>query len=182
MGAHLIDGKTFQSDKYPSCPPGKVPLSVKDPAAQPLLWEYAQRHREVDAEFSDDLEEALRLAGYVPPTADVYREVREERRAQDAKWGGPTHDDEHVERDWLDYIHGKLLAVPEHFRSRGELRGACPQPWAADYEEQTKRLAERPPHLIAAARAAYRRRLVHIAALAVAAIQSHDRQNKHGGE
>lgn len=63
MGAHLIDGE-FQSDKYPTTPRGKVPLSVKDPAAQPFLWEYAQRHRSIDAEFSDDLETALRIAGY----------------------------------------------------------------------------------------------------------------------
>ena len=63
MGAHLIDGE-FQSDKYPSCPRGKVPLSVKDTTAQDLLWEYAQRRRVVDAEFSDDLEAALRAAGY----------------------------------------------------------------------------------------------------------------------
>lgn len=65
MGAHLIDGE-FQSDKYPTCPRGKVPLSVKDPTAQDLLWEYAQRRRSVDAEFSEDLETALKAAGYVP--------------------------------------------------------------------------------------------------------------------
>jgi hypothetical protein len=46
MGAHLIDGQ-FQS-------------------AQPLLWQYAEGHRAIDPEFSDDLQEALRLAGYVP--------------------------------------------------------------------------------------------------------------------
>ena len=63
---HLIDGE-FQSDKYPTTPRGKVPLSVKDPTAQDLLWEYAQRRRAVDAEFSDDLETALRRAGYVVP-------------------------------------------------------------------------------------------------------------------
>jgi hypothetical protein len=67
MGAHLVlieGGLTFQSDKYPTCPPGKVPLSVKDPTAQDLLAEYARRRRVVDAEFSTDLEEALRLSGY----------------------------------------------------------------------------------------------------------------------
>ncbi len=63
MGAHLIDGE-FQSDKYPTTPRGKVPLSIKDTTAQQLLWEYAQRRRSVDAEFSTDLEEALRLAGF----------------------------------------------------------------------------------------------------------------------
>jgi hypothetical protein len=62
---HIVDGQ-FQSDKYPSCPPGKVPLSVRDPAAQDLLWEYAQRRRAVDAEFASDLEFALRNEGYVP--------------------------------------------------------------------------------------------------------------------
>ena len=69
MGAHIVDGE-FQSDKYPSTPRGKVPLSVKDKAAQPLLWQYAQTHRSIDPEFSDDLETALRAAGYSPPTVD----------------------------------------------------------------------------------------------------------------
>ena len=63
MGNHLIDGK-FQSDKYPTCPRGKVPLSTKDLMAKDLLWEYAQRRRRVDAEFSDDLELALLNDGY----------------------------------------------------------------------------------------------------------------------
>lgn len=67
MGAHIINGQ-FQSDKYPTCPPGKVPLSVKDETAQNLLWEYAQRRRRVDAEFADDLETALKAAGFEPPT------------------------------------------------------------------------------------------------------------------
>jgi hypothetical protein len=70
MGAHLIDGR-FQSDKYPACPAGKVPLSTKDPMAQDLLFEYAQRRRSVDAEFSDDLEAALRADGYDGPPQDV---------------------------------------------------------------------------------------------------------------
>ncbi len=64
---HLIDGE-FQSDKYPTTPRGKVPLSVKDVTAQDLLWEYAQRRRAVDAEFSEALETALRAAGFAPRT------------------------------------------------------------------------------------------------------------------
>jgi hypothetical protein len=71
MSAHIIDGE-FQSDKYPTCPRGKVPLSVKDPTAQDLLWEYAQRRRSVDAEFSEDLETALITAGYLPIASDVH--------------------------------------------------------------------------------------------------------------
>ena len=65
MGSHIVNGE-FQSDKYPTCPAGKVPLSVKDPSAQPFLWGYAQVHRPVDAEFSDDLEAALIAADYDP--------------------------------------------------------------------------------------------------------------------
>jgi len=71
MGAHLIDNE-FQSDKYPTCPRGKVPLSTKDPTAQDLLWEYAQRRREVDAEFSDDVETALKLKGFNPPREELF--------------------------------------------------------------------------------------------------------------
>lgn len=74
MGAHLIDGE-FQSDKYPTTPRGKVPLSVKDPMAQDLLWQYAQRRREVDAEFSADLETALKGAGYDPGRPSFEAEV-----------------------------------------------------------------------------------------------------------
>jgi hypothetical protein len=70
MGAHLKDGE-FQSDKYPTTPAGKVPLSVKDPTAQDLLWEYAQRRRRVDAEFSADLETALLRAGFTPKLCGV---------------------------------------------------------------------------------------------------------------
>ena len=65
MGVHLIDDE-FQSDKYPTTPRGKVPLSVKDKTAQDLLWEYAQRRRVVDSEFSEDLQRALLIAGYRP--------------------------------------------------------------------------------------------------------------------
>lgn len=62
---HIVDGQ-FQSDKYPTCPPGKVPLSVRDLDAQDLLWEYAQRRRRVDPDFAADLETCLRTAGYMP--------------------------------------------------------------------------------------------------------------------
>ncbi len=64
MGSHINDDGEFQSDKYPTTPAGKVPLSVYDTTAQDLLWEYAQRRRSVDAEFSSDLEASLLRAGY----------------------------------------------------------------------------------------------------------------------
>lgn len=60
---HLINGE-FQSDKYPTTPRGKVPLSCSDKTAQDLLWIYAQRHRVVDRQFSDDLEIALANEGF----------------------------------------------------------------------------------------------------------------------
>lgn len=78
---HLVDGD-FKSDKYPTTPRGKVPLSTKDPMAQDLLWQYAKRRRVVDADFADALVEALRLKGYVgdgeaPLTDDRREEIRD---------------------------------------------------------------------------------------------------------
>lgn len=74
---HLIGGE-FQSDKYPTTPRGKVPLSVKDKTAQDLLWEYAQRRRSVDAAFAEDLEIALALQGYTPPLPNPPKSLREQ--------------------------------------------------------------------------------------------------------
>jgi hypothetical protein len=84
MGAHINERGEFQSDKYPTTPAGKVPLSVKDPTAQDLLWTYAQRRRVVDSEFADDLETALRSAGHRP--------VDERKYLVDSE--GYQHDDE----------------------------------------------------------------------------------------
>jgi hypothetical protein len=71
---HLIEG-AFQSDKYPTTPRGKVPLSTHDPDAQDLLWEYAVRHRLRDPQFSDDLMTALKNSGFKePPIYDAEKE------------------------------------------------------------------------------------------------------------
>jgi hypothetical protein len=79
MSTHLIDGE-FQSDKYPTTPRGKVPLSVKDPTAQDLLWEYADRRQPVDSEFSAALRSALLAAGYHPAEATEVERLREALR------------------------------------------------------------------------------------------------------
>ena len=56
---HLTVTGNFQSDKYPWCPPGFVPLKLTDPAARDLLDEYAKRRGAIDSEFQRDLLEAL---------------------------------------------------------------------------------------------------------------------------
>jgi len=56
---HLTVTNEFQSDKYPWCPAGFVPLKITDLMARDLLWHYAYLRRGVDKEFSRDLEEAL---------------------------------------------------------------------------------------------------------------------------
>ena len=65
MGEHLIDGE-FQSDKYPWCHRGFVPLKLTDPMAWSVLWDYAQKRESVDMEFANDLRKALKLQGYFP--------------------------------------------------------------------------------------------------------------------
>ena len=59
---HLTVTNEFQSDKYPWCPAGFVPIKVTDPMAADLLSEYADRRRAIDAEFTRDLNDALLAA------------------------------------------------------------------------------------------------------------------------
>jgi len=56
---HLTVTGTFQSDKYPWCPAGFVPLKLTDPAARDLLDEYGRRRGAIDPQFNRDLREAL---------------------------------------------------------------------------------------------------------------------------
>lgn len=67
MSGHINAEGEFQSDKYPWCKPGFVPLKITDRGAQKLLWAYAEQRREIDAAFADDLQFALKAAGYQQP-------------------------------------------------------------------------------------------------------------------
>jgi hypothetical protein len=69
----------------------------------------------------------------------LLEEVCIERKAQDEKWGGPEHDDEHIQMDWQSYIR-------EHTSKASDL-------------------------------GKFRKQMVRVAALALAAIESHDRKN-----
>ena len=73
MGEHLIDGE-FQSDKYPTCPRGLVPVGTSDRLGQDLLWQLAARYDTLDRDFADDLRQALRNHGYTGPDLDPYTE------------------------------------------------------------------------------------------------------------
>jgi len=86
-------------------------------------------------------------------TARVLLDVAVERHEQDRKWGGPAHDDEHSVLDWLDFIRDKAA------KAHG--------------------LPCKPP-FNTAARAEVRRRLIQIAALAVAGVESLDRREAAG--
>lgn len=37
-------------------------------------------------------------------------DIEDERRRQDAQWGGPEHDDEHSMYDWRNYIIKQMIA------------------------------------------------------------------------
>ncbi len=66
MAEHINADGDFQSDKYPWCKPGFVPLKLTDPGAWRPLWDYAEQRRKVDAAFADDLQACLRSAGFTP--------------------------------------------------------------------------------------------------------------------
>ena len=82
--------------------------------------------------------------------ATIYDEVMAERARQDAKWGGPAHDDEHNPDEWAEFIEDRTREFAKGFES---------------LERQTT--PERRREL-----------LVEIAALAIAAVESHDRKFK----
>lgn len=69
MPRHIIEGE-FQSDKYPWCQRGFVPLKLTDPMAQPLLFAYAQIRRSRDWAFAEDLIKCLQAAGF-PPSSEA---------------------------------------------------------------------------------------------------------------
>lgn len=103
------------------------------------------------------------------PVVEAAAEVMRERIAQDAEWGGPTHDDEHVPADWLQFIAEKTAGVTVRLRY-GTMGGTYPggARGRVDHERSIE-----PEDL-----ALYRRRLVQIEALALAARQSFDRKAK----
>ena len=62
---HINANGEFQSDKYPWCKPGFVPMKLTDKMAQSLLWDYSVRREDVDKQFSEDLRTCLMNAGCV---------------------------------------------------------------------------------------------------------------------
>lgn len=81
--------------------------------------------------------------------AKIIDDIAWERTRQDERWGGPAHDDEHAPFDWLTYIDTYVTKVVVD-------DGVIAEGGLVDPEQ-------------------YRRRLVQIAALAVAALESLDR-------
>lgn len=133
MGSHIVNGQ-FQSDKYPTCPPGKVPLSVKDATAQDLLWEYAQRRRLIDVEFADDLETALKAEGFIPyATPDPWLPIDTAPKSED--WTKP-----HKIRLWMGGLEVLGKWDDDAFANR-------PRPfWRADAHDVTWNRNNQPTH------------------------------------
>lgn len=84
---------------------------------------------------------------------DVFMEIHAERLTQDAQWGGSEHDDRHPPEDWLDFIR-KQVDAADSLIGNGE-----------EFESGD---------------AIYRQRMVKVAALAVAAIETLDRWRSKG--
>ena len=77
---------------------------------------------------------------------DVLREVGEERRRQDLRWGGPELDDRYSPADWREIVDRLLDEADD---------ASC-----GDDDAQAE----------------YRRVMLQVAAVAVAAVQAHDRK------
>jgi hypothetical protein len=86
---------------------------------------------------------------YEPPKPDIYDEIQNERQRQDKKWGGAKHDDEHAYRDFVEFI-------------KRHANKATYNPNDLDYVDLPT----------------FRKQMIRVAALAVAAIESHDRRER----
>lgn len=91
----------------------------------------------------------------------IFDDIAVERARQDARWGGPGHDDEHDLLDWRRFIseHMTTAFVASERATIAKIPNPLPSEAAA-----------------AAARMECRRELVQAAALAVAALESFDRK------
>jgi hypothetical protein len=83
-------------------------------------------------------------------------EVMRERKAQDQQWGGPRHNDEHTYVEFLGFIRRQLGSVLVLPGSREELDSAM---------RKGTNLAD------------FRSRMVKVAALAMAAVESTERKS-----
>ena len=57
---HLTISGAFQSDKYPWCHAGFLPIKISDSMAYDFLKYYALNRKDIDPEFCRDLLEAIR--------------------------------------------------------------------------------------------------------------------------
>lgn len=104
----------------------------------------------------------------------VMMEIIEERGHQDEQWGGPDHDDTHRLGAWCTFIGKQLNSARQvadirlivHNSDAEKLFGVD---FKTPIEEANRIVDERRPPLV-------RARLVKIAALALAAIESIDRK------
>lgn len=174
---HLIDGE-FQSDKYPTTPRNKVPLSTKDKTAQDLLWEYAQRRRAVDAEFATDLEIALTRHGYTAPNrshplpsvcggevTDAWTRIIAERQRQISEEGWiSAHDDEHADGEMMRaamiYLHWGTDRQGPVIDEETSPRDGVPEGWPWDVKWWKPKSLERNLERAGALMLAERDRLV----------------------
>ena len=70
MRSHIVNGK-WQSDRYPTAPADTVPMLLTDPRWQDLIWIYAERWRQEDPVFTEELQEHLVRHGFDPSTLKV---------------------------------------------------------------------------------------------------------------
>lgn len=105
-------------------------------------------------------------------SANILLEICKERAEQDRKWGGSSHDDEHDGLDWLNYLLEHAAKALSGF-VRTERH-----PGTTSFHDRAFTFTVHIPAADARNPRAYRKQLIRVAALAVAAVESFDR--KHG--
>ena len=73
----------------------------------------------------------------------IYADIRNERKNQDRKWGGPSHDDCHDEQDWIAYVRRHTDKASYDFRKQMIRVAALVVAAAESYDRKKDKDAER---------------------------------------
>ena len=132
-------------------------------------------NREPGEEFTLKLEVAVddtmivQFLNSLNTSERVFGDILLERVKQDEQWGGAEHDDRHFPAEWEHYVMKQVALAGDARRIGVDHRMSAPPHFGDDDEHAEERERE------------WRERMIKVAALAVAAVQSLDRKEKDHG-
>jgi hypothetical protein len=91
----------------PTTIPGHKPI-ISRGITIPRLHRVVCQQCELSTKAVNTCKQAAALWGKRPKWSAIFAEVMQERKRQDAKWGGPAKDDTNTDQDWLNYVTDQI--------------------------------------------------------------------------